>query len=68
MAEPQKKGLYIRLSGAAESQLRAIAAAEGETLGAIVTRALALLSGAPTAPMDDDAKVRAAMAKDAGGL
>lgn len=61
------KGLYIRLSGAAEQQLREIAAREGETLGQVVARALALLSGAPTAPADtsDDAKVRAALAADA---
>jgi hypothetical protein len=61
------KGVYIRLSGAAEAQLRALAAREGESLGAIVTRALALLSGAPTEPVqEDDAKVRAAMKRDAG--
>jgi hypothetical protein len=60
------KGLYIRLSGAAEQQLREIASRDGETLGQVVARALTLLSGAPTSPVAaDDAKVRAALAADA---
>lgn len=68
----QKKGLYIRLDAETEAKLRDLAARDGETLGAVVARALDLLLAGPSdaarAPGDDDAKVRAALRADRAAM